>query len=78
MANSRSKREKTATARNRVLKFVRKHGTITNRQARKAGRWAQAWYHLRTMEKEGYLISTGFNVWEPKRRKGRPVEYGSD
>jgi hypothetical protein len=60
-----------------VLKYARKRGIITNQQARRVGKWAQAWYHLRTMEREGYLTCTDYNTWEPVRRKGRPVDYGS-
>lgn len=75
MSANSSKREKTVKARNRVLKFARKHGAITNQQARRVMGLPQVWYHLHTMEKEGYLVCAEYNVWEPKRRKGRPMAY---
>jgi hypothetical protein len=68
-----SKRETTAKARARVLQAAILHGHVTHNQARKLGKWDQAWYHLNAMRDAGQLVQDEYNRWRPappkKKRK---------
>lgn len=66
-------RNTTIKARGRVLRKALRQGAITNEQAKRIGRWNQAYYHLRKLAQAGVLKRTGYNTWEPIRRRGRPV-----
>jgi hypothetical protein len=65
-------RVRVAKARMRVLKKARASGYITNEQARRVGKWDQAWYHLNKLAKAGYLKRDEYNTWVPIRSRGRP------
>jgi hypothetical protein len=47
---------------------ARKKGSITNKEAKLAGGWAQSWYHLNLLSRAGLLKRTDFNTWKPIRR----------
>ena len=64
----RSERDKTALAREKVLKEAKRLGVISNALACKIGKFGQAWYHLHQMEKAGQLKKAGYNQWMPARR----------
>ena len=61
------KRERVERARERVLKFARREGHITNRLAAAVGGWDQSWYHLNAMAQAGLLKRDGFNTWRPRK-----------
>jgi len=64
---TRTNRETTAKARERILKVAKKRGSITHAQARVIGKWDQAWYHLDAMRRAGLLRRDEFNVWRPRK-----------
>ena len=64
-----SKRKRVRAARIRMLELAYDRGSISNKQARRAGGWAQAWFHLNAMAKAGYLKHNGYNTWIPAKRK---------
>jgi hypothetical protein len=66
--NGLSKRERTAKARERVLRVAVRRGYITDGQARLVGKWAQAWYHCHVMRKMGLLKYAGYSRWEPTKK----------
>jgi len=65
------KRLDTDASRERVLKYARKVGIISNERACEIGEWRQAWYHLEAMRKAGLLTHAGYNLWAPARKRGR-------
>jgi hypothetical protein len=60
------KRLAVTRARDRVLKLAKKQGYITHADAKQAGGWRQAYYHLRAMEEAKLLRYGGFNRWIPR------------
>jgi hypothetical protein len=66
-------RKTTKDARIRVVKRALKKGSITNEEAKKVGKWNQCYYHLNKLAEAGLLKRTGYNTWEPTRRRGRPL-----
>jgi hypothetical protein len=52
-----------------VLIKARKQGSITNKEAKLAGGWAQSWYHLNLLSRAGLLKRTDFNTWKPTARR---------
>lgn len=67
-------RKSTMKARGRVLSRAIKKGAITNEEAKRAGGWAQSWYHLHKLAQAGVLRREGYDMWVPVRRRGRPPE----
>jgi hypothetical protein len=63
------KRLDTDASRERVLKYARKEGIISNERACEIGNWNQAWYHLSAMADAGLLKHAGYNLWTPARRR---------
>lgn len=64
-------RNTTKQARIRVMKRALDKGSITNKQAKKIGKWNQCYYHLNKLAEAGLLKRTAYNTWEPIRRRGR-------
>lgn len=71
-----SKARLTVKARRRIVNQARRKGYITNEQARKTGGFNQVWYHLATLQKEGYIKHDGYNKWVPVIKRGRLRAYG--
>ena len=65
----RSERDTTQLARERVLDVARRDGVISNKQAKRIGKWSQAWYHLHAMVQAGQLKRSGYNQWMPVRSR---------
>jgi hypothetical protein len=55
-------RKEVAAGRIAILEAA-KYKPITHEQACTIGGFAQAWYHLENMRKNGLLKRTGFNEW---------------
>ena len=66
-------RKATTKARTRVVRHARKKGAVTNDEARRIGRWAQAYYHLNKLAEAGLLKRKEYNTWVPIKRRGRPA-----
>jgi predicted ArsR family transcriptional regulator len=62
------KRVQVAKARLRILELANEQGEITNKQAAKAARLPQIWFHLAVLEKRGLLRHADYNLWKPRRR----------
>ena len=63
-------RRSTERKRGKVFKRAKQQGYITNAKAKQIGQWSQAWHHLNTLRKRGYLKQAGHNLWIPgKKRK---------
>jgi hypothetical protein len=70
------KRRKIYKARRRIITYARRNGSITNDKARKLSKFDQVWFHLQTLVHAGVLQHTGYDCWEPvKRKPGRPGLY---
>jgi len=52
-------------ARQRVLAYARRKGSITNAQAKKVLGVSQSWYHLNLLCQAGMLQRKAYNTWEP-------------
>lgn len=65
-------RKSIVKARGRVLQRAIKQGTISNDEVKAVMKVHQAWYHLNKMAEAGVLKRTGYDSWEPVRRRGRP------
>jgi hypothetical protein len=62
-------RRRTERRRAKVFKRAKQQGYITNAEARKLGKWPQAWYHLNVMCEAGYLKQAGHNLWTLGRKR---------
>jgi hypothetical protein len=69
------KRRSVLLARGRILREAQKKGYITNARAKKIGKFAQVWFHLKCMEEAGYLKHVDYNMWEPVEGRS-PHELG--
>jgi len=56
--------------RAKVVKFARRHGSVTNAQATELLGTEQAYYHLAQLAEMGLLKHVGWNLWKPGRKKG--------
>jgi len=52
--------------RAKVVRFAKRHGSVTSAQAAKLLGTEQAFYHLRVLAEEGLLQHRGYNLWVAK------------
>jgi Mn-dependent DtxR family transcriptional regulator len=57
-------RPRIEQARVKVVKFARRHGSITSAQAKEILQVAQSYYHLAELARMGYLEHRGYNLWK--------------
>ena len=65
------KHKQVRQARDRVLRYAREQGSITNKEAKKIGKWNQAWWHLNALVEAKMLRYEDYNCWVPVKRKKR-------
>jgi hypothetical protein len=69
MKTNGARHKRVVKARQRIVTYARKHGSITNAQAKKIGRFKQVYFHLYTLKQAGLLRYKGFNEWIPRKQK---------
>ena len=64
-----------ARTRDRVVRFAKRHGSVTSAQAADILGVEQPYYHLRELAAQGLLEHAGWNLWKvAKRRKNASSE----
>lgn len=69
MKTNGARRKRVVKARRRIVAYARKHGLITNAQAKEVGGFDQAFFHLRVLAQAKLLKHVGFNAWIPLKPK---------
>ena len=56
-------------ARQRVINYAKRHGSVTSQRAQELLGTAQSYYHLRVLVEEGLLEHAGWNKWRPGKSR---------